>query len=182
VAARVAASARANPYAVVSAGLGALDGHYHGVTSTLAHRFLAEALTDPLGALSERLRMGSAPPGFGHRVYREADPRAELLLAMLRTTPAAGPVLDAIDTITTELGQRRELFPNVDLALAALMHAYDMRPDAGEAIFAVARTIGWIAHAIEEYQEAGLRFRPVGNYTGDRPDPSRMADRERCSR
>jgi len=61
-------------------------------------------------------------------------------------------------------------FPNVDLALAALMHAYDMRPDAGETIFALARVAGWLAHAIEEYREPGLRFRPLGVYSGVRPE------------
>lgn len=169
VAARVAASARANPYAVVSAGLGALDGPYHGATSGLAYRFLTEALADPVAALSERLRAGGPPPGFGHLVYRGADPRAEALFALLRTDPAAGPVLRAVDTVAAELGRRDELFPNADIALAAVMHAHGMRPDAGEAVFAVARTVGWIAHAVEEYREPELRFRPVGGYTGVPP-------------
>ena len=61
-------------------------------------------------------------------------------------------------------------FPNVDLALAAVMHAAGLRSDAGEAMFAVARTVGWLAHAIEEYRESPLRFRPVGVYRGERPD------------
>lgn len=172
MAARVAASARAHPYAVVSAGLGALDARYHGVTSTLAYRFLADALADPLPALAERLRMGEAVPGFGHRVYRSADPRAEPLFALLREDKPDAPVLRAIDTITAELAEATGTFANADLALAALMHCYDMRPDAGEAIFAVARTVGWIAHAIEEYAEPALRFRPIGVYTG--PPPPRV--------
>jgi citrate synthase len=171
VAARVAASARAHPYAVVSAGLGALDGQYHGVTSSLAYRFLAEALADPVRALSDRLRVDNVLPGFGHCIYRNSDPRAELLLDLLRKAPAAGPVLAAIDTINAEMDDGNQSFPNVDLALAALMHAYDMQQDAGEAIFAIARTAGWIAHAIEEYQEPGLRFRPVGLYVGEPPSP-----------
>lgn len=167
VAARVAASARVHPYAVVSAGLGAIDGHYHGAASSVAHRFLAEALTDPVGALSERLRTGDGLPGFGHRVYKTRDPRAEVLFAMLREILAAERVMACVDTLTAEVGDGT--FANVDLALAAMMHAFDMRPDAGEAIFAVARTIGWIAHALEEYQETALRFRPLGVYIGDRP-------------
>jgi citrate synthase len=76
-------------------------------------------------------------------------------------------VLDAIDAVAAELGERT--FPNIDVALAALMHDYGMSPDAGEAIFAVARTVGWIAHALEEYREPGLRFRPGGVYIGERP-------------
>ena len=166
LAARVAASARANPYAVVSAGLGALDGPQHGAASTLAHRFLAEALTDPVGALAERLRTGSPIPGFGHRVYRTRDPRTALVLDLL----GDGPVRAAVDAVAAPLAGRPDGFPNVDLALAAVVHAHDLRPDAGEAIFAVARTVGWIAHAVEEYAEPGLRFRAEGVYTGPVPD------------
>jgi citrate synthase len=165
VAARVAASARANLYAVVSAGLGALDGHYHGAASTLAYRFLAEALEDPVGALSDRLRAGDRIPGFGHRVYQRRDPRAETLFDLLRDEP----VMKVVDAITAELAGRQ--FPNLDLAVAALMHAHDLRPDAGEALFALARTIGWTAHALEEYAEPGLRFRALGVYTGESPGP-----------
>ncbi|HEX4224590.1 MAG TPA: citrate synthase [Pseudonocardiaceae bacterium] len=161
VAARVAASARAHPYAVVSAGLGALDGHYHGTASTQVYRFLAEALADPVAALSERLRAGVVP-GFGHRVYQHRDPRAVLLFDLLRAADPDSPVLAAVEAINAEL-------PTVDVAIAALMHEYGLRPDAGEAIFAIARTVGWIAHAMEEYREPGLRFRPVGVYIGERP-------------
>lgn len=160
MAARVAASARVHPYGVVSAGLGALDSQYHGAASTVAYRFLDDAIADPLGAASERLRLGGGLPGFGHLIYRTTDPRAELLLAILRSVPAAAPALTAIDTITDQLGAPHTAVPNIDLALAVLMHAYCMRPDAGEAIFAIARTVGWIAHTLEEYTESPMRFRP----------------------
>src|SRR4051794_2856845 len=129
VAARVAASARAHPYAVVSAGLGALDGPYHGTASILAHRFLGDALDDPVRALSERLRGGDPVPGFGHRIYRRRDPRADLVLALLRDRNA--PVLAAVDAVAAGLAGRPDGFPNVDLALAAATHALDLRPDAG---------------------------------------------------
>jgi citrate synthase len=165
VAARVAASARAHPYAVVSAGLGAVDGRYHGVQSTLAYRFLAEAMDNPLRAIAERQRAGGIP-GFGHRIYQAHDPRADVLIGLLRTHPDADHVMGTVDAVIVAA----DSFPNVDLALAALMHAYDLHPDAGETIFALARTAGWLAHAIEEYREPGLRFRPLGVYTGDRPE------------
>lgn len=172
VAARVAASARADPYAVVSAGLGALDGHCHGTASTQAYRFLADALADPVGALSERLRLGTGVPGFGHRVYERRDPRAALLFELVRAHQPQAPVLAALDAITAELSADPAAFSTVDVAIAALMHAYHMRSDAGEAIFAVARTVGWLAHAMEEYMEPPLRFRPVGVYVGERPRAS----------
>ncbi|WP_020386367.1 citrate/2-methylcitrate synthase [Kribbella catacumbae] len=158
VAARVAASARANLYSVVSAGLGALDGHYHGGAPTLAYQFLDQALQNPVEALSDQLRSGKPVPGFGHRIYRQRDPRAEVLFGLL----ADEPVMTRVNEITARVSN----FPNSDLALAVMMHAYGFHPDAGEALFAIARIVGWTAHALEEYAEPGLRFRALGNYTG----------------
>jgi citrate synthase len=152
---------------VVSAGLGAIDGHAHGGASTLAHGFLAAALPDPVAALSERLRTGAPLPGFGHRVYQRRDPRAGILFGLLRQRCPDAPVLAAVDELTAHAA---DTFPNIDLALAALAHAAGLRPDAGEAVFALARTVGWLAHAMEEYRESPLRFRPVGVYAGERPD------------
>ncbi|TCC62058.1 helix-turn-helix domain-containing protein [Kribbella pittospori] len=158
VAARVAASARANLYAVVSAGLGALDGQYHGAAPTLAYEFLERAQQDPLAALSDRLRSGEPVPGFGHRIYQERDPRAEVLGELLGDHP--------ITETVSVLAARLPSFPNSDLAVAAMMHAYDFRPDAGDALFALSRIIGWTAHALEEYAAPPLRYRAQGIYTG----------------
>ncbi|WP_344025464.1 citrate/2-methylcitrate synthase, partial [Kribbella jejuensis] len=158
VAARVAASARANLYAVISAGLGALDGQYHGAAPTLAYEFLARARHDPLKALSDQLRTGEPIPGFGHKIYQQHDPRAEVLLELLGDHPIVSTV--------RAIAERAPTFPNSDLAIAALMHAYNFRPDAGDALFALARMIGWTAHALEEYAAPALRFRTMGIYTG----------------
>ncbi|MFC6162363.1 citrate/2-methylcitrate synthase [Kribbella jiaozuonensis] len=158
VAARVAASARANLYAVISAGLGALDGQYHGAAPTLAYEFLQRAQQDPLKALSDQLRSGEPIPGFGHRIYQHRDPRAEVLIGLL----GDHPIVSTIAAIT----ERAPTFPNSDLAIAAIMHAYNFRPDTGDALFALARMIGWTAHALEEYAAPALRFRAMGIYTG----------------
>ncbi|MCG8925996.1 citrate synthase [Lentzea sp. CC55] len=161
MAARVAASAHANPYAVVSAGMGAMEGQKHGAATTIAYRFLQQAESDPMGAVAEQLRSGQPIPGFGHAVYRSRDPRADHLLALLR---GEGDLV--VDKV---IATQRGTFPNVDLALAQFALMFKMPPDAGEAIFAIARIVGWIAHAMEEYREPGLRFRTLGVYTGDRP-------------
>jgi hypothetical protein len=58
---------------------------------------------------------------------------------------------------------------NVDLALAVLTVSSGMSASAGETVFAVARTAGWITHTLEEYQERPLRMRPSGHYVGARP-------------
>ncbi|TDO46558.1 citrate synthase [Kribbella sp. VKM Ac-2571] len=158
IAARVAASARANLYAVISAGLGALDGQYHGAAPTLAYEFLDRAKHDPMKALSDQLRSGEPIPGFGHRIYQHRDPRADVLLELL----GDHPIVSTIHAIA----ERTPTFPNSDLAIAAVMHAYNFRPDAGDALFALARMIGWTAHALEEYAAPALRFRTLGIYTG----------------
>jgi citrate synthase len=158
IAARVAASARANLYAVISAGLGALDGQYHGAAPTLAYEFLQRAQQDPLKALSDQLRSGEPIPGFGHRIYQHRDPRADVLLGLLGDHPIVGTI--------AAIAERTPAFPNSDLAIAAIMHAYNFRPDAGDALFALARMIGWTAHALEEYAAPALRFRAMGIYTG----------------
>ncbi len=107
-------------------------------------------------------------PGFGHRVYRSQDPRAVFLLERL---PAAADDESARLTVETTLDAARSLGlppPNVDFALAALGHAMGLRPAAASTIFTVARIVGLIAHALEEYPHR-LRFRPRATYTGPAP-------------
>jgi citrate synthase len=171
LAVRVAASARAHPYAVVSAGLGALDGPLHGAASGLAPRMLTEVLERGSAAavVSDHLRAGRQVPGLGHRLYPRQDPRATALFAALDDVPEAAVAVAAAYQVAETTARHGALHANVDLALAALTVAGGMAPDAGEAIFAVARTAGWIAHAMEEYAEAPLRMRPSGRYTGPRP-------------
>ncbi|WP_314149892.1 citrate/2-methylcitrate synthase, partial [uncultured Leifsonia sp.] len=105
-------------------------------------------------------------PGFGQPLYPAGDPRARILLGMLAEDPAAAPVVDAVARVSAVMSDRTGARPNVDLALAALSLASGMRDDAGEVLFATARSVGWIVHAIAEYAERPLRLRPVGRYTG----------------
>ncbi|GAB2692327.1 citrate synthase [Kitasatospora kifunensis] len=171
VAARVAASARAHPYAVVSAGLGASDGPLHGAASALAHRMLGEVLAagDAVPVVSEYLRTGVLIPGLGHRLYPQGDPRARALLGAMRQLPGAETVLAAVEAVVRAAGGPRARAgdaANVDLALAAFAQLNGMAPEAGEVVFSVARTAGWLAHAMEEYREAPLRMRARGIYVG----------------
>jgi citrate synthase len=156
LAARVVASTWADPYLVVLAGLSALGGPLHGGASEAARALLREA--DVADAIERRLAEEQRIPGFGHRVYRVRDPRADHLLGRLEETPA---LTAAIETMR----RRTQLLPNVDLTLAALAEAHDMIPNATELVFAVARVAGWLAHAIEEYEHR-LRFRPRAAYVG----------------
>ncbi|MER5774076.1 citrate synthase family protein [Streptomyces sp. NPDC002039] len=175
LAVRVAASARAHPYAAVSAGLGALEGPLHGAAGRLAHRMLVEVLERGGAApvVSEYLRAGRRVPGLGHRLYRGEDPRATALFSRLEALEQAGPALGAARDVASVMARHGGgLHANVDLALAVLTVSCGMRAEAGETVFAVARTAGWIAHALEEYQERPLRMRPSGHYDGPRPPRS----------
>jgi citrate synthase len=155
----------------VSAGLGALDGPLHGAARGLAFRMLSEVLASgsAVGVVSDYLRSGLPIPGLGTRQYPEGDPRARALLDSARGLPDADEVLPAVDAVVRAAAGSGEAHANIDLALAAFTLLAGMPSEAGEVIFAVARTAGWIAHALEEYQEPALRLRPRGVYTGPRP-------------
>jgi citrate synthase len=170
VAARVAASVRADPYAVASAGLAAVSGTLHGGAS-LGVEILLAGIDRPdraAAAVGERLRRGERLRGFGHRLYPDGDPRAAFLLDRLRDAAAGSPRLAVVESLLDATGRRGLPRPNVDLALAALAHVATMTRGAGEAIFAVARTAGWIAHALEEYAR-NAPIRPRAIYTGRPP-------------
>lgn len=171
LAVRVAASAHAHAYAAVSAGLGVLEGPLHGAASGLAHKLLLDVLDrgDAAPVIAEELRAGRRIPGLGHRLYPGEDPRARALFALLEEIPRAEPALLAARDVVATTARHTPLHANVDLALAVLTASAGMPATAGETVFAVARTAGWIAHALEEYGERPLRMRPSGVYVGPKP-------------
>ncbi|MBB3075517.1 citrate synthase [Streptomyces violarus] len=171
LAVRVAASARAHAYAAVSAGLGVIEGPLHGAASGLAHRLLLDVLDqgDAAPVIADELRAGHRIPGLGHRLYPGEDPRARALFTLLERIPRAEPALLAARDIVETTARHAPLHANVDLALAVLTTSCGMPSTAGETVFAVARTAGWIAHALEEYGERPLRMRPSGLYAGPKP-------------
>jgi citrate synthase len=161
VAARVAASVQADPYSVVTAGLGVLRGPRHGGDVRRAEELLqsivAEGSADRvIGAL---LRRSQSIPGVGHLAYRGTDARSETLLRKLREAYPADPFAAAADAVRRHVEHSRLPATNVDLALAALTGSSGMVAGAGEAIFAVSRIAGWLAHAMEEYRFP-TRLRP----------------------
>lgn len=160
LAARVAASARADPYAVVLAGLGPLSGSLHGGASRLASQLLRSASEHGAdAALAGALELHQRVPGFGHPLYPGGDPRARVLLELTRRECAGNAALRVADRVIATARRRARLEPNVDFALAVLAIVARMPENAGEVIFTIARTAGWIAHGIEEYGAPPLRFR-----------------------
>ena len=167
LAARTAASVRADPYAVVGTGLGAMSGALHGGASLGAEALIAAASgpADVPLVVGELLRRGEKVPGFGHFVYRGGDPRAILLLGLVRRAAPRSGQLAVADAVLAEVRQKSLPEPNIDFAIATLARVAGMVRGAGEAIFAVARTAGWIAHALEAYAGDGP-LRPRAVYTG----------------
>jgi citrate synthase len=170
LAARVAASVRADPYAVVGTGLGTMSGALHGGASLGAEVLLASARSpaDAPRVVGELLRRGERIPGLGHFVYQTGDPRAMLLLDLVRKAAPASPRLAVAEAILAEARRRALPAPNIEFALAVLAVVAGMIPGAGESVFAIARTAGWLAHALEEYARA-TPIRPRGVYTGRPP-------------
>ena len=167
LAARVAASVQADPYAVVGTGLGAMSGALHGGASLGAETLLAAARGpgDVPRVVGELLRRGEKVAGFGHFVYRNGDPRAVVLLGLVRHAAPRSGQLAVADAVLAEVRQKALPEPNIDFAIATLARVAGMVRGAGEAIFAVARTAGWIAHALEAYAGPGP-LRPRAVYTG----------------
>lgn len=155
-AARVAASTGAGAYACISAALATLSGPKHGTASELVAAF-ADAHPDARAAARAAKRSGELPPGFGHSLYPDGDPRAVPLLALAKPTTRRARTLLAL----------AEALPgaNVDVGLAAFVASLEAPPSVGAGFYAIARTAGWIAHALEQ-RAAGYVLRPRARYVG----------------
>ena len=161
-AARVAASTGASLSASVLAGLAALSGPRHGGAAARITALIEEAgRVGPEAAVKGFIARGDPPPGFGQRPYPAGDPRAKALLNAFRPSPEL-----------IELGMAGEaltgLKANIDFALAALTRTIGLPEDAPFALFALGRSTGWIAHAIEQLESGGL-IRPRARYVGPPP-------------
>jgi citrate synthase len=168
--ARCVASAGSTPYALVLAGLAALQGTKHGGACERAEALLEEA-GDAAGArrvVEARLRRGEAIPGFGHPLYPAGDPRGALLLQLVaeqhgraRDVGLATALVHAVRDLTGQL-------PNVDFGVVTLCRALRLPPGSALALLGIGRAVGWIAHGLEQYQEGRL-IRPRARYSGEPP-------------
>ncbi len=167
---RCAVSTGINLYDAVVAGLIALKGPRHGGAGTLAARMVEQMTHCEVSRfVRDRVALGEAIPGFGHSVYRRGDARArDLLSALARAGADPRLAVEAPARISEATG----LYPNIDFALAVLMHTLGLEPGYETALFAIARSCGWIAHAIEQL-ESGTLIRPRARYIGPAPGASR---------
>ena len=174
---RVVASTQADLFAAVTAGYCALTGPLHGgapepvleMLDAIGTRERIKPWVDDALARGERLM------GFGHRVYRVRDPRADVLKAAIERFSADGadlPFASAVEAYIREALRRknpnRPLETNVEFFTAILLDALQIPRQAFTPIFAVARAAGWTAHAREQ-QRTGRLIRPSSSYVGRMP-------------
>jgi citrate synthase len=167
---RITASTGASPWRAIAAGLACLDGPRHGgVAERVA--MLLNAVGEPERAeavIAQRLRSGESIPGFGHPLYPGIDPRCRALLAVSKAlAPESGAVrMSEVMMAAGErlLGRR----PNLDFGLVIACRAAGLPADAPLALFALARTVGWIGHVIEQSASSRL-IRPRAQYVGPVP-------------
>lgn len=158
-AARVAASTGAGLSAAAMAGLCALSGPLHGGMAARVWNLVEESRRiGPAATVEGRLARAAPTPGFGHPLYPEGDPRAAALIEACPPTADLAALLGAVQSGT---GERA----NIDFALVAMAEALGLPQDAPFLLFAVARSAGWIAHAVEE-GSGGRLIRPRARYVG----------------
>jgi citrate synthase len=175
-AARVAAGAGASLGACVGAGLATLSGHRHGGVCASVEGLLRQA--QELGARQAVARYvghKATPPGFGHALYPDGDPRWPVLWQTARDLAPADPTLALAQELAQEAAERLGERPTLDLGLVCLAVALKLGPGAAEAIFAVGRAAGWVAHAREQRASPWL-LRPRARYVPEpRPASSRTS-------
>jgi citrate synthase len=157
---RIVASTRAPLGACVLAGLAALVGPLHGGMTNEIRHLLADpqVAADPSGAIADRLARGERIPAFGHPLYPDGDPRAAALLSRMQPPPGVRRLIEAMQAMTG-------IAPNIDCALLVLEQRLRLPTGAAFAIFAAGRTVGWIAHALEQWRD-GTLIRPRAVYPG----------------
>lgn len=176
-ASRVVASTRAGLVSAVLAGIGALKGPLHGGAPGPVIEML-DAIGAPSNArswLETALDRGDRLMGFGHRIYRVRDPRADALKGAIRRLGAdsgrlalAEAVEQAALAILRERKPNRTLETNVEFYTALLLEGLGFTPDSFTCVFALGRTTGWLAHAKEQIA-GGRLIRPQSVYVGPQP-------------
>jgi citrate synthase len=169
-AARVVASTGVHLYGATVAGLAAISGPRHGGLT----RHVASLLDDLAKAddheaeLAQRLRDHASLPGFGHPLYPDGDVRAATLVALMREILPQSPELAFAEQVAAAAERLIHALPNIDFATVTLERVLGLPKDSALALFLLGRTVGWIAHALEQAANGSL-IRPRARYVGPRP-------------
>ena len=182
---RLAGSSGANPFACIAAGIACLWGPAHGGANEAALNMLREIGTpDKIPHYIERAKDKNDPfrlMGFGHRVYKNYDPRATVMQKTVREVLTALKVNDPIFEVAMQLEEmalndpyfiEKKLFPNVDFYSGIILSAIGFPTTMFTVLFALARTVGWVAQWNEMISDPGQKIgRPRQLYTGPTARP-----------
>jgi citrate synthase len=166
--ARTAASAGASLNMCVIAALATLSGERHGGLCDVVERWVGSLATpaDAREGVRRRAQLGQSIPGFDHPLYPRGDPRGKALIDLAVSLNRPSLALEVCLSLIDEVNESVGLFPSLDMGLVTLAFALAAPPHAAITLFAVGRTAGWLAHALEQRNAAYL-LRPRSRYTGD---------------
>ncbi len=177
---RLAGSSGANPFACIAAGIACLWGPAHGGANEAALNMLQEiGRPERIPEFIARAKDKNDPfrlMGFGHRVYKNYDPRATVMQKTVREVFAALNVTDPVFEVALQLEEmalkddyfvEKKLFPNVDFYSGVILSAIGFPTTMFTALFALARTVGWVAQWNEMISDPEQKIgRPRQLYTG----------------
>lgn len=175
-AARVVTSTNSDTYSAITAAIGALRGPLHGGANEAVMDMLAELKTPEEGErwIRNKLKNKQLVMGFGHRIYKNGDPRNAVFREISQTltkTPNGKPHLFEISRRIEDLMEKeKKMYPNADFYAASAYHQAGVPTEFFTPLFVVARTSGWVAHVIEQ-MDGNKIIRPTSVYTGPKKRP-----------
>lgn len=168
---RVIASTLADVYSACTGGIAALKGSLHGGANEAAMEMLLK-IGNPEEAASqiqEMLSRGEKIMGFGHRVYKKVDPRAQaskqLLKRLLEEKKKPSTMYDLCDAVERKMWEQKKLPANLDFYAAPIFYELGIPIEVYTPIFAASRIVGWVSHYDEQLSDNKL-FRPDAIYVG----------------
>ncbi len=170
--ARCAVSSLSDMYSGIVAAVGSLKGPLHGGANERVMNMLSEvkSIDEVEAYIDNKIENKEKIMGFGHRVYKDGDPRAKYLKEMSRKiTEETGQkqLFDISVKIAEQMKEKKGLIANVDFYSATVYHSLNIPHDLFTPIFAVSRTAGWIAHIFEQYRDNRI-MRPRAKYIGEK--------------
>lgn len=169
---RVTASTGADLYACVGTGLAAVSGPKHGGACDRIEALVMESARpeNALSVIQARARRGETIQGFGHPFYPKGDPRGAPLIEMVSPrAPKPGDTknirLRTLLALVSAMYARSMETPSIDTGLVAVAFALGAPPGTASGLFAIGRSVGWIAHVFEQ-RKADFLMRPRARYVG----------------
>lgn len=172
-AARVTAATLSDFYSCICSAIGTLRGSLHGGANEEALKLILQfsSIDDAQKGLSKLLEQKKLIMGFGHRVYKNGDPRSDIIKVASKKLAQAtqDQVVYAVsETIEKLMREQKKMFPNLDFYSASAYHFCKIPVELFTPIFVFARTAGWSAHIMEQRANNKL-IRPLSEYTGPQP-------------